>query len=394
MGPLSNMLKVRKNDLPLLYTVYFSFFTSGMMSTLIGSLLPSMKSEYELSYVLGGAVLSAHQIGNFTALILAGFLPYLLGRKKSTLVLSSGIIIGFTMMTLTGNPLTLIISFVLTGVGRGTRSNITNVLISEITENKTAGLNLLHGSFAIGAFLAPLVALLTTSIRGVHWRLAAYLLIVLELFVFLAIGRSTISNTPTRREKGTRPDFLTDSSYWINTGILFFYLCTEASVIGWLVTYFRDTGRLSASLSLTTSTALWVFILIGRIFCAFLSTRMNKNILLVILGSLQLLFFLLMIGTRSIVLTYISLFGFGLAMSGTYPTTLSTMDPRYNASTIVTGTTIATASVGAITMPIIVGSVAEKAGIGSGLATISITIVTMLVLMVVKLLRERPATEG
>lgn len=78
-----------------------------------------MKSEYELSYVLGGAVLSAHQIGNFTALILAGFLPYLLGRKKSTLILSSGIIIGFTMMTLTGNPLTLIIAFVLTGVGRG-----------------------------------------------------------------------------------------------------------------------------------------------------------------------------------------------------------------------------------------------------------------------------------
>ena len=117
-------------------------------------------------------------------------------------------------------------------------------------------------------------------------------------------------------------------------------------MIGWLVTYFRDTGRLGASLSLTTSTALWVFILIGRIFCAFLSTRMNKKILLVILGSLQLLFFLLMIGTRSIVLTYISLFGFGLAMSGTYPTTLSTMDPRYNASTIVTGMTIATASVG------------------------------------------------
>lgn len=166
MDPLSNMLKVRKNDLPLLYTVYFSFFTNGMMSTLIGSLLPSMKSEYELSYVLGGAVLSAHQIGNFTALILAGFLPYLLGRKKSTLVLSSGIIIGFTMMTLTGNPLTLIIAFVLTGVGRGTRSNITNVLISEITENKTAGLNLLHASFAIGAFLAPLVALLTTLIQG------------------------------------------------------------------------------------------------------------------------------------------------------------------------------------------------------------------------------------
>ena len=378
------MLKIQKEDLPLLYTIYFAFFTSGMMSTLIGSLLPYIRSEYELSYVLSGAILSAHQVGNFSALLLAGFLPYVLGRKKSTIVLSSGIIIGFTLMTLTGNPLALLVAFVFTGIGRGTRSNITNVVISEITENKTAGLNLLHASFAIGAFIAPFIAILATSIWGVHWRLAAYVLIIFEVLVLVALARSTLCNTPTPKAKGAKVEFLKDRSYWLNTAILFFYLCTEASVIGWLVTYFRDTGRLSASLSLTTSSALWVFILIGRLICASLSSKMNKNLLLIILGSLQLLFFGLMISTSSVVLTYVSLFGFGLAMSGTYPTTLSTMNPKYNQSTVVTGTTIAIATLGAISMPIIVGSVAQQAGLAVGLATIMITIVTMLILMIAK----------
>lgn len=389
MTPISRALKIKSEDLPLLYTVYFAFFTSGIMSTLIGSLLPYMRSEYELSYVVSGAVLSAHQIGNFAALLLAGFLPYLLGRKKSTIILSSGIIIGFTLMTLTGNPIVLLTAFVFTGIGRGTRSNITNVVISEITENKTAGLNLLHASFAIGAFIAPFIALAATTIWGVQWRLAAYVLVGFEVLVLFAIGRSSISNTPTPRVTSAKVEFLRDGGYWINTAILFFYLCTEASVIGWLVTYFRDTGRLSASLSLTTSSALWVFILIGRLICASLSTKMNKNLLLVLLGSLQILFFILMISTHNVVITYISLFGFGLAMSGTYPTTLSTMNPKYNQSTVVTGTTIAIATVGAITMPMIVGAIAQEAGLGSGIATITITIITMLVLMVVKFFKER-----
>ena len=71
-------------------------------------------------------------------------------------------------------------------------------------------------------------------------------------------------------------------------------------------------------------------------------------------------------------------------MSGTYPTTLSTMNPKYNQSTVVTGTTIAIATLGAISMPIIVGSVAQQAGLAVGLATIMITIVTMLILMIAK----------
>lgn len=384
MLSITKMLRVKKEDVPLMYIVYFAFFVSGMMNTLIGTILPFMKAEYNMSYVLSGAVISAHQVGNFFALLISGFLPYLIGRKRSTVTLSLGFVIGFLLMTLTGNPLFLLLAFLLTGIGRGTMSNITNVVMSDISENKTAALNLLHASFAIGAFLAPFLAIFTTTVFGVHWRISLWTVVVLEIIVMVLFSRSTLSGKSIEKEKDIATGFHKDKSYWLNTAILFFYLCNEASIMGWLVTYFTDSGILSPSLAQTTSSALWVFILIGRLSCAYLSTKLGKNMLLVLLGFFQIVFFLLMVSSKNIVFIYMSIFGFGLAMSGTYPTVLSTMNPKYNASTIAVGTTIAVATIGAIGMPIIVGAVAQQIGIAGGLATISIALVCMFALILVK----------
>jgi fucose permease len=102
------------------------------------------------------------------------------------------------------------------------------------------------------------------------------------------------------------------------------------------------------------------------------------------LGFFQIVFFFLMVSSRNYGLIYMSIFGFGLAMSGTYPTVLATMNPKYNASTIAVGTTIATATLGAIGMPIIVGTVAQEVGIAGGLATISIALLCMFALILIK----------
>jgi len=384
MMSIAKILRVREENASLLYTVYFAYFVSGMINILIGTILPFMKAEYNMSYVLSGSVISAYQLGSLAAMIISGFLPYLIGRKKSTLTLSLGFVIGFLLMTLTGNPFFLLFAFFLTGIGRGTMSNISNVVISDISENKTAALNLLHAFFAIGAFLAPFLALLTTAVFGVYWRISLWTVVVLEVLVMFFFSRSTLSGKSIEKQKDVTTGFYKDKSYWLNTAILFFYLCTEASIIGWLVTYFTDSGTLSAALAQTTSSALWVFILVGRLLCAYLSTRLNKNLLLVFLGFFQILFFLLMISSTNYIFIYLSIFGFGLAMSGTYPMVLATMNPKYNVSTVAVGTALATATVGAIGMPIIVGAVAQNIGIAGGLATISIILVCMFILILIK----------
>ena len=100
-------------------------------------------------------------------------------------------------------------------------------------------------------------------------------------------------------------------------------------------------------------------------------------------------FFFLLISPVGTVLKVIAVLGAGLSMSGIYPTTLSTMEQRYNSSTVATGLCIGTATVGAIIMPSVVGTVAEKAGIEGGIATISLALAVMVILMVIKVITAR-----
>lgn len=384
---LSSFLNIKDGNKSLVYRIYYIFLCSGAMSTLLGAMLPAMQAEYSMSYALRGYVLSSHQIGNFFAVFLSGFIPYAIGRKKSTLILGSLIVLGLLLMTATGNPFILIVAFAFTGMGRGTLSNITNVVVSENTGNKAAGLNILHASFAIGAFISPFVTVFATAIE---WRIAAWVFAFLMLTALIFVGGSTLTNTPMKKVKtSSEIPFQKSFSFWLNTFIMFFYLAGEASLTGWLVTYFNDTGLMSTSLSQSMQSFLWVMILLGRLCCASLSSKMDKSVLILAMGAMMTLCFVLMISAQSTALVVIGLLGLGFFMSGIYPTTLSTMDSRYNSSTVATGTCIATATVGGILMPIIIGEVAEVSGIRGGVATISVALAIMVILMGIKLIRSR-----
>ena len=381
-GPAS-FLGVRKEDAGLLVRIYFLFFVSGMMSIVLGVILPFLGDEHGLSQTVRGALLSAHQIGNLAALFISGILPYAIGRKQNTVLLGSGIVIGLALITLTGNPLILFCAFALTGIGRGTMSNITNVVVGESMANKGAGLNLLHATFAVGAFIAPfmVIALSSSGWRAEPLVIAALMALALVLVVFspLSSGRS---GKDRRKE-----EFPCSFTFWVNTFIMFFYLCGEASLMGWLVTYFASIDA-GAGFSTAMQSLLWIMILAGRLVCAAISARVDKPRLILILGIIMLASFLLLIAAPSMALKVIGVIGTGLAMSGIYPTTLSTMDRNYNNSTVATGICIGTATVGAIVMPVIIGSVADTAGVATGFSLIAVPIVVMVVLQVLKAARR------
>lgn len=383
MFSLGSFLDVRKEDRPLLYYTYYAFLVSGMMSTVLGAILPSLSAEYGLSYSVQGSLLSFHQIGNLAAVYLAGFLPYAIGRKRSTLLGASGIILGLVFMTLYGNPLFLMLAFALTGIGRGTLSNMTNVVVGQCAGNKAGGLNLLHASYAVGAFISPLIAL---AAGDSLWKWPCWAISALMLLSLVLIGTSSLSSERTKRDRdGGQKSFMKDFAFWLNTLIMLFYLCAEASLTGWLVTYFKDSGMLPASLAPSVQSLMWVTILVGRLVCASLSVRMNKAVLIMILGTVMTGFFALMVLTSSPAVAMVAVLGVGLSMSGIYPTTLSTMPGKYNSSTVATGTCIAVASVGGIVMPMIIGTVAETSGLASGISLILFALVVMLALMLTKL---------
>lgn len=381
---IGEKLHIAPENLPLLLVIYFAFFTSGTMTTMVGAVLPLMIDEYHMSYELSGLVISAHQIGNLSALLIAGFLPYAIGRRKSAVYLCSGIAIGAVLMTLTGSPLVLLVAFAAQGIGRGTSSNICNVVISDFSANKSAALNLLHAVFAVGALLAPVLVMIAVSIDAVGWRGAQWLLAGMCAVVLYFLWNSNLSDAPTQRRNDGSRTFLKSVPYWMNVGILFFYLCAEASIIGWLVVYFRDSGIMSTALAQSTATIMWIMIMVGRVATAAVPMGVSRNRLLLGMGLAMLGFFVLMIATRDIVWIMIGLAGIGVSMAGIYPTTVSTLAPRDATSTVAMGTLIATATIGGILMPGVVGVVAQRTSIAGGIATITIAILLMLLVIAAK----------
>ena len=92
---------------------FFVFAVNGLYAMILGSLLPLISSEYALKDTVSGLLISAHQGGNLISGFIAGVLPLYLGRKKSIIFLCSFVVIGFTIMILTGNPVLLILGFYL-----------------------------------------------------------------------------------------------------------------------------------------------------------------------------------------------------------------------------------------------------------------------------------------
>jgi Major Facilitator Superfamily. len=383
-------LQIENGKTSLVLRMYFAFLCSGAMSTLLGVILPSISSTHGLDYALSGNLISFHQIGNLISLFLVGFLPYAIGRKKTVVILGSGIVLGLLLMALTGNVWLLVLAFVFTGLGRGTFSNITNVVVGQYVGKKAAGLNLLHACFSIGAFLSPIIAVLFAA----NWRGPVYVIASFMALAILLIGFSILDSKPLEKKKSTSTAFVKSVPFWINTLILFFYLCTEAPLMGWLVTYFKDSGIMSESLAKLMQSIWWIMMLSGRLLCAFLSTRMkNKNALILGMGLMMTVSFGVMITATGTAQAVIGLLGLGFFMAGVYPTVLSTMPSDYNGSMVATGICIGTATTGAILMPSIIGWIAKSTSIGVGMSAILFANIIMVLLMVYKFLSGRKTAE-
>ena len=387
MDKLYKFLGVDKKDQSLMNRIYFIFLCSGAVSTLTGAILPDIQASYNLSYELRGFMLSAQQVGNFSAVLLSGFLPYLIGRKQTAVLLPMGIVIALLLIPITGNPVLLVIAFILSGVGRGTLSNTTNVTVAECAKNKAGGLNFLHATFAVGAFISPFVAI---ALGASRWRVSSVLFAIVMLVSIILIGKSNLSSVKTPRKSSASVPFAKDFDFWNITLILMTYLCAESSMMGWLVTYFQESGLMSPSLAKTMQSLLWIMILVGRLICAVISNKLkNKNLLIISMGVLMTLCFVLMISTESTAVIIVALLGVGFFMSGIYPTTLSTQKSEYNSSTVATGTCIALGTVGGFVWPSVVGQIAASEGIKGGIASISVALLAMVILMVIKLFRGR-----
>ena len=365
----------------LLAGAYYTFFVNGMLALVLGALLPYLREAYGLGYGLAGMLLSMHSIGNLIASFIGGVLPLYLGRRGSAVLLSGCGALAFLLIAVSSNPAVLLFAFLCTGLARGNASIVDNAVINDIATGKAWALNLLHAVFAIGAFLAPFLVLGFAAGSADRWVWAVAALLIFCLSQMLVFGTMKLPDAQRARKdkQAASFSFLRSKKFLTACGILFFYLCAEQGVNGWLVTYFKDSGILSDTMAQTMASVLWLFILAGRLVCAALSARVKKSHLLCISAVGYAAFFVVALTSRTALPSAVGVVGLGFCMAGLYPTTVADVGGELKAHPLALPTLLTIAGTGAIIMPSIVGAVAEKVGIVGGMSTILVAAALTLV---------------
>ncbi len=326
-------------------------------------ILPLLKARYQLSYDLSGSLLAVLSVGNLVSALLFGILPRYWGVRRTALIFTSGLALGYLLLTFTGLPLLLLAGFLLVGLGKGSTMNHATVMIGNASADRTKSVNLINALFAVGSLSSPLVCMAAGKLPFPMAPVAA--LTLSGCAVWLLFFSIQTSGKGQQKEMPDDLSFLKDLHFWFSVLFLFCQQCAEISVTGWLVTYFKDQGILSGILSELTVTIIWSAMLVGRMSIAFLLPPSSRLRSLSLMAAGAFLTYLLLLSSTSGIMALAALFLFGLSMSGTYPTVIAQASRSLNNASV--GVLLPVGGIGAILMPYLTGAVAQRIGLKGGM---------------------------
>lgn len=362
---------------------YATFLLNGMMALSVGSLLPFIRETRAIDYAFGGVIVSMHSVGNLISSFFAGTLAVAVGRKRSILFFNIFYALSYALIIFGNHNICLALAFLLTGLARGATSNFNNQLVNNLAPGKAWIINGLHAMFSVGAFAFPLLLTALTATATERWVYACYFMLAMGVLSWLMYLLIPVDEEKQEKKEDNKSwGFFREPLFLLCTATLFFYLCAEQGVIGWMVTYFEDTGLLSSSLSQMMASIQWIMILAGRLTTAYLSTKIEKSRLLRIMGAGLVLFFVVLITARTTPQIVIGIVGFGYSMAGIYPTTVSFAGGIIQKYSLAWSFILTIAGLGSIIMPSVIGKIAETSGIFSGMCSIvAVVIVDMLLII-------------
>ena len=390
---MSQLTNAKKEN-QLMTATLFVFFVSGASSVLLGNLMPFLREMYNISYAKAGMLLSLPSWGNIAAILLTGYLPTYIGRRKTVLTTAIWMAVAFSLITFgIGGAAALSIACVMIGIARGGNSNFSNTMMSTLPGKKAAiGYNLLHGAFAVGAVVSPLALIACTRNNEMGWKIMTGGIVVLCLTQLAVYATMKLpAENITKSIKQVDRSFLRNKSFWLGAAILFFYISTEYAIVNWLVTYFKDTGILNPEVSQLMTSLLWIVIFIGRMIGAALVGKISRKIILVVDGVGLLIFFLVVFFSRSQLPIFLGIMGVGLFMATIYTSALALGTERIRGNDLGVSTMTFIGCTGGIITPAVVGFVAEKAGIQMGMGVVVAVTVLLLATILVSVFTKGDA---
>ncbi len=367
----------------LVAVTHAAFFLTGIVTTMLGPLLPELIRDWSLSDGQAGALFLSQQSGSLLGTLGSGWvLMPRLGFLRS-LVLGAGLMAlgswGLTLPVFSG----VVAATVVYGAGIGVSIPAANLLIADrFPQRRAAALNLLNLAWCLGAVISPPI-IAWCLVRGAA---SAFLFVLALLLAAAALML-------TREKRRERPELEagepavgprgSDLPRFLIALLLFLYVAAEIGTAGWIPTYAQRLGLGEFSWS-WLQTTFWACLLAGRAASPKLLRRLSPpNLVLAgLLTSLLGESIFLASGQLWLLYSGVALTGLGLATI--YPTTVATFSEFYGARTRTLSVPVfAMASLGGAAGPWLIGVLSEKSqNLRAAMGLLILTIGLMIALQI------------
>jgi fucose permease len=364
---------------PLLFT---GFVVTGFVTTVLGPVLPWLTARWLLSDAAAGALFTIQFTGSIVAGGLSGLIVARLGASAT---LSTGYALmaaGLAGLAL-GERMAGTLAIAVAGIGLGFVVPATNLIVARLTPHRSAAaLGALNLCWGIGAATWPVIVARFNPAPGVRAALLLASSLLLATSVRMAWARFPAH---VLRHTASSP-----SRTWSWRRLTILGLCialysgVESAFGGWITEY---TRRLTADSSTmrweTAASAFWGGLAAGRGLVAVgLRPRFENAAVfsgLVLVGT-AIATLLAVSGLSPVLLVSVAC---GLGMAPSFPVTMAAlareMPPRLAQPMIALG------SLGAATVPWLVGAISSRTGsLSSGLSALLALLAVLVVLHVLR----------
>lgn len=349
---------------------FYAFIAIGIAEGGLGVLLPSILSTYNLT----PATVTLLFLSQVTGYVIAAFTSSLLSNRigLARMLLLAAIILTTALIIYAIAPdwAIMVASGTLLGTGIGLIDAGINTYIANQRNANLMGI--LHAFYGIGAFLGPTLAT-TLLALGLNWRqIYLYIASIVGITIIgilwtvvynykpMTVG-VTASNTDAWASLRLA---LKTPAVLVSGLLLLIYVGTEASVGNWAYSVQNISRGIPETVAGYNVSAYWLGLTIGRLTMGRLIER---------LGAVHALDFSLALLTASLVSWWLlpnlllSLPLIGFALAAIFPATIWLMPQRVSSTMVpaAIGFVSSTASLGAATIPTLLGWMSARIGLES-----------------------------
>ncbi|KAF3005657.1 hypothetical protein E8E13_003921 [Curvularia kusanoi] len=376
----------------------FSFFTLGLFNSSIGALLPSLSTFYSLTDTHVSLIFLVGPVGYILAAQTSSVVHYYFGQFGVALAGPLLQLVAAAVLATHPKFGLVLLGAAVQGLGTGLLDGSWCAWAGAMESASTVS-GLLHGSYSVGAAVAPVIVTLMVE-RGRGWWEWYYVLAVLAIVETAALvsafwGESAAAyrqNHPSEDTKPRSKEVLKYLATWVCAAYFLADVGVETAISGWIVSFMLRSRSASSYLAGLSSSGFWAGMAVGRLVLGPLTDRLGVRRATALYFALAVLTEVLFAVLHDAVVSVLLMVVLGFLMGPLFPSGVIVLTQLLPVELHVAAVSFVASlgQVGGALLPFGIGAVVEGLGIGVFRYAILVQSVLAMLLWVI-FARLRPA---